>query len=48
MFYEATGVLTSVMTHYPTLDFVAAYRGYANGWSVDEIQALRDSLVPHA
>ena len=37
MFYGATGVLTSVMTHYPTLDFVAAYRGYASGWSADEI-----------
>lgn len=37
IFYGATGVLTSVATHYPTLDFVDTYRGYASGWSMDKI-----------
>jgi len=31
MFYETSGVLTLVVTHYPDLDFMAIYRGYANG-----------------
>ena len=35
-------------THYPDLDFTAIYRGYADGWSIDEIHALGESLVPHA
>ena len=48
MFYGASGVLTSVATHYPTLDFAAVCRGYASGWSADEIQALGESLAPHA
>ena len=48
MFYGTSGVLTSVVTHYPDLDFVAICRGYANGWSADEIHALGESLVPHA
>ena len=38
----------SVATHYPDLEFVSAYRGYASGWSADEIQALGESLAPHA
>ena len=41
-------VLISVATHHPDLDFVAIYRGYADGWSTDEIHALGESLVPHA
>ena len=45
---ETLRVLTSVVTHHPDLDFVAIYRGYANGWSVDEIHVLGESLVPHA
>ena len=48
MFYGTSGVLTSVVTHYPDLDFMAIYRGYADGWSIDEIHALGESLVPHA
>ena len=40
MFYETSGVLTSVVTHYPDLDLMTIYRGYANGWSADEIHAL--------
>ena len=47
MFYGTSGVLTSVVTHYPDLDFMAACRGYASRWSVDEIQALGESLAPH-
>ena len=31
MFYEMSGVLTSVATHHPDLDFAAICRGYANG-----------------
>ena len=48
MFYETSGVLTLVATHYPDLDFMAICRGYAEGWSIDEIHALGESLVPHA
>jgi len=48
MFYGMLGVLTMVATHYPDLDFMAIYRGYTDGWSVDEIHALGESLVPHA
>ena len=43
-----TGVLTSVVTHHPDLDFTAIYRGYIDGWSVDEIHMLGESLVPYA
>ena len=31
MFYGTSGVLTSVATHHPDLDFAAIYRGYADG-----------------
>ena len=48
MFYGTSRVLTSVATHYPDMDFMAICRGYANGWSADEIHALGESLVPHA
>ena len=48
MFYGTMGVLTSVATHHPNLDFAAICRGYADGWSADEIHALGESLVPHA
>ena len=34
--------------HHPDLDFTAMYRGYADGWSVDAIHALGESLVPYA
>ena len=48
MFYGTTGVLTSMVTHHPDLDFTAICREYADGWSTDEIHALGESLVPHA
>ena len=48
MFYGTLGVLTSVATHHPDLDFMAIYRGYTDGWSADEIHALGESLVPYA
>ena len=31
MFYGTSGVLTSLAMHHPDLDFVAIYRGYADG-----------------
>ena len=48
MFYGTMGVLTSVATRHPDLDFTAICRGCIDGWSVDEIHALGESLVPHA
>ena len=47
MFYGMSGVLTSVATHHPNLDFVAIYRGCTDGWSIDEIHMLGESLVPY-
>ena len=47
MFYGTSGVLTSVVTHYPDLDFMAICRGYVDVWSTNEIHALIESLVPH-
>ena len=47
MFYRMLGVLTSVVTHHPDLDFMTICRGYADGWSADEIHALGESLVPY-
>ena len=40
LFYGTSGVLTSVVTHYPDLDFVVICRGYIDGWSIDKIHAL--------
>ena len=48
MFYRTLGVLTSVAAHHLDLDFAAICRGYADGWSVDAIHALGESLVPYA
>ena len=48
MFYGTSGVLTSMATHHPDMEFTAIYKGYADGWSADEIHALRESLVPQA
>ena len=48
MFYGTWGVLTSVVTHYPDMDFTTICRGYVGGWSADEIHALGGNLVPHA
>ena len=48
MFYETSGALTLVATHHLDLDFMAIYRGYADGWSADEILELGESLVSYA
>ena len=48
MFYGTLGVVTSVATHHPDLDFAAIYSGYTDGWSIDAIHALGESLLPHA
>ena len=47
MFYGTLGVLTSVATHHPDLDFTAICRGYTDGWSTDAIHVLGESLVPY-
>ena len=47
MFYGMSRVLTSVATHHPDLDFAAIYRGYVDGWSMNAIHALGESLVPY-
>ena len=48
MFYGTSGVLASVATHHPDLDFTAICSEYADGWSPEAIHALRESLLPHA
>ena len=48
MFYGTLGVLTSVAMHHLDLDFATICSGYADGWSLDAIHALRESLLPHA
>ena len=48
MFYGTSRVLTSVAMHHPDLDFAAICRGYADGWSMDAIHVLGESLVPYA
>ena len=48
MFYEMSGVLTSVATHHLDLDFTAICSGYANGWSPYAIHALGESLLSQA
>jgi hypothetical protein len=40
VFHGASGVLTSVVSHYLTLDFEAVRRGYASGWSADRLCKL--------
>ena len=47
MFYGTSGVLTSVALHHLDLDFAAIYRGYVDGWSMNAIHALGESLVPY-
>ena len=42
-----SGVLTSVAMHHPELDFTAIYSGYTDGWSLNAIHALGESLLPH-
>ena len=48
LFYRTSGVLTSVVTYHPDLDFAAICNGYADGWSTEDIQSLGESLLPHA
>ena len=48
LFYGASGVLTSVVTHHPSLDFDAICGGYAEGLSTEVIQTIGVSLLPHA
>jgi hypothetical protein len=40
VFHGASGVLTSVALHYPTLDFGVVRRGYATWWSADQLCEL--------
>ena len=47
-FYGVLGVLTLVATYHPNLDFATIYSGYADGLSTEDIQSLRESLLPHA
>ena len=48
MFYGMSGVLTSVVTHHSDLDFAPICSRYADGWSLEAIHALGESLLPHA
>ena len=48
LFYGASGVLTSVVTYHPNLDFATICSGYADGLSAEDIQSLRKSLRPYA
>ncbi|XP_066344160.1 uncharacterized protein [Miscanthus floridulus] len=48
LFYGASGVLTSVATYHPNLDFAAICGGYAKGLSMEDIQSIGVSLLPHA
>jgi len=48
LFNGASGVLTSVAMHHPNLDFDAIYSGYAEGLSMEDIQSIGVSLLPHA
>ena len=37
LFYEVLGVLTSVATYHPDLDFATICSGYADGCSMEDI-----------
>ena len=41
-------MLTSVATYHPNLDFAAICSGYAEGLSMEDIQSIGESLLPHA
>ena len=47
LFYGASGVLTLVVMYHPDLDFTTICSGYADGCSMEDIQSLRESLLPH-
>ena len=34
--------------YHPNLDFATIYSGYADGLSTEDIQSLRESLLPYA
>ena len=44
----ASGVLTSVATHQPNLDFTTICSGYADSLSTEDIQLIGENLLPHA
>ena len=48
LFYGASRVLTSVATHHRNLDFTTICSGYAEGLSMEDIQSIGESLLPHA
>ena len=48
LFYGALGVLTSVAMYHPDLDFATICSGYADSCSMEDIQSLGESLLPHA
>ena len=48
LIYRASGVLTSIAMHHPNLDFTTICSGYADGLSKEDIQSIRESLLPHA
>ena len=48
LFYGALGVLTSVATYHPNLNFATICSGYAEGLSTEDIQTIGVSLLPHA
>ena len=48
LFYGASGVLTSVATYHPNLDFATICSGYAEGLSMEDIQTIEENLLPHA
>ena len=41
-------MLTSVATHHPNMDFTTICSGYAEGLSMEDIQSIEVSLLPHA
>ena len=41
-------MLTSVATYHPNLDFATICGGYAEGLSMEDIQSIGVSLLPHA
>ena len=39
--------MTLVATYHPDPDFAAICSGYADGWSMEDIHSLGESLLPH-
>ncbi|XP_066308055.1 uncharacterized protein [Miscanthus floridulus] len=48
LFYGASGLLTTVGTHHPHLDFTTICSGYTEGMSMADIQSIEEHLLPHA